>query len=155
LWKSVWVLCFSNNAYRVLQVFCQIFWYFVIIYVYGHCVIVLVCFTQFLYVQPSFDKVVPPSFYELGLAELVCIYNELREIGKAPPVIDAAELQQDPEVLSELSERAWLVLFCWNRNDRMSWKFVWQSLWKGNGHFLQNGRNHSPITSIIIWDIEA
>lgn len=68
--------------------------------------IVLVCFTQFLYVQPSFDKVVPPSFYELGLAELVCIYNELREIGKAPPVIDAAELQQDPEVLSELSERA-------------------------------------------------
>lgn len=53
-----------------------------------------------VYVQPSFDKVVPPSFYELGLAELVCIYNELREIGKAPPVIDAAELQQDPEVLS-------------------------------------------------------
>ncbi|KAG5044322.1 hypothetical protein JHK87_008237 [Glycine soja] len=48
-------------------------------------------------ILPSFDKVVPPSFYELGLAELVCIYNELREIGKAPPVIDAAELQQDPE----------------------------------------------------------
>jgi len=59
-----------------------------------------------VYVQPSFDKVVPPSFYELGLAELVCIYNELREIGKAPPVIDAAELQQDPEVLSELCEHA-------------------------------------------------
>ncbi|WVY95198.1 hypothetical protein V8G54_034286 [Vigna mungo] len=48
-------------------------------------------------ILPSFDKVVPPSFYELGLAELVCIYNELRETGKAPPVIDAAELQQDPE----------------------------------------------------------
>ncbi|KAK7397231.1 hypothetical protein VNO78_18398 [Psophocarpus tetragonolobus] len=48
-------------------------------------------------ILPSFDKVVPPSFFELGLAELVCIYNELREIGKAPPVIDAAELQQDPE----------------------------------------------------------
>ncbi|KAL5135998.1 Branched-chain-amino-acid aminotransferase-like protein 2 [Glycine soja] len=48
-------------------------------------------------ILPSFDKVVPPSFYELGLAELLCIYNELREIGKAPPVIDAAELQQDPE----------------------------------------------------------
>ncbi|KAL5156014.1 Branched-chain-amino-acid aminotransferase-like protein 2 [Glycine soja] len=48
-------------------------------------------------ILPSFDKVVPPSFYELGLAELVCIFNELHEIGKAPPVIDAAELQQDPE----------------------------------------------------------
>ncbi|KAE9593670.1 hypothetical protein Lal_00036349 [Lupinus albus] len=48
-------------------------------------------------ILPSFDKVVPPSFFELGLAELVSIYNELREIGKPPPVIDAAELQQDPE----------------------------------------------------------
>ncbi|XP_027353433.1 branched-chain-amino-acid aminotransferase-like protein 2 isoform X2 [Abrus precatorius] len=48
-------------------------------------------------ILPSFDKVVPPSFYELGLAELVCIYNELREIGKSPPVIDAADLQQNPE----------------------------------------------------------
>ena len=56
-------------------------------------------------VQPSFDKVVPPSFFELGLAELVCIYNELGELGKPPPVIDAAELQQDPEV-SVLSEHA-------------------------------------------------
>lgn len=49
-------------------------------------------------VQPSFDKVVPPSFYELGLAELICIYNDLCERGKPPPVIDAAELQEDPEV---------------------------------------------------------
>ncbi|KAJ1417098.1 P-loop containing nucleoside triphosphate hydrolase [Sesbania bispinosa] len=48
-------------------------------------------------ILPSFDKVVPPSFFELGLAELVCIYNELREIGKPPPVVDAAELQQDSE----------------------------------------------------------
>ncbi|XP_019419837.1 PREDICTED: branched-chain-amino-acid aminotransferase-like protein 1 isoform X2 [Lupinus angustifolius] len=48
-------------------------------------------------ILPSFDKVVPPSFFELGLAELVSIYNELRELGKPPPVIDAAELQQDPE----------------------------------------------------------
>jgi hypothetical protein len=49
--------------------------------------------------QPSFDKVVPPSFFELGLAELVSIYNDLRELGKAPPVIDSADLQQAPEVL--------------------------------------------------------
>ncbi|XP_057426962.1 branched-chain-amino-acid aminotransferase-like protein 1 [Lotus japonicus] len=48
-------------------------------------------------ILPSYDKVVPPSFYELGLADLVCIYNELRELGKPPPVIDAAELQKDPE----------------------------------------------------------
>lgn len=48
-------------------------------------------------ILPSFDKVVPPSFFELGLAELVSIYNELCDNGKRPPVIDAAELQKDPE----------------------------------------------------------
>jgi len=53
--------------------------------------------------QPSFDKVVPPSFFELGLAELVSIYNELCENGKRPPVIDAAELQKDPEVFQFLN----------------------------------------------------
>ncbi|RHN80801.1 putative D-amino-acid transaminase [Medicago truncatula] len=45
----------------------------------------------------SFDKVVPPSFFELGLLELVQIYNELSEIGNPPPVIDAEELLKDPE----------------------------------------------------------
>ncbi|MCI02051.1 branched-chain-amino-acid aminotransferase-like protein 2, partial [Trifolium medium] len=50
----------------------------------------------------SFDKVVPPSLHELGLWELVCIYNELFQIGKPPPVIDAAELQKDPEVFELL-----------------------------------------------------
>ncbi|RDX74100.1 Branched-chain-amino-acid aminotransferase-like protein 2, partial [Mucuna pruriens] len=54
-------------------------------------------------ILPSFDEVVPPSFFELGLAELVCIYNELCELGKPPPVVDAAELQEDPEV--EWSEK--------------------------------------------------
>jgi len=48
--------------------------------------------------QSSFDKVVPPSFFELGLLELVQIYNELSEIGNPPPVIDAEELLKDPEV---------------------------------------------------------
>ncbi|KAK3014558.1 hypothetical protein RJ639_010172 [Escallonia herrerae] len=48
-------------------------------------------------ILPSFDKVVPPSFNELGLAGLASIYSELCESGKAPPVIDAAELQEDPE----------------------------------------------------------
>lgn len=48
--------------------------------------------------QPSFDKVVPPSFFELGIAELVSIYSELCELGSPPPVIDADDLQRDPEV---------------------------------------------------------
>lgn len=39
-----------------------------------------------------------PSFLELGLAELVAIYNELSDLGKPPPVIDVAELREDPEV---------------------------------------------------------
>ncbi|OIT21124.1 PREDICTED: branched-chain-amino-acid aminotransferase-like protein 1 [Nicotiana attenuata] len=48
-------------------------------------------------ILPSFDKVVPPSFLELGLAELVSIYSELSELGKPPPVIDAADIQENPE----------------------------------------------------------
>ncbi|XP_043711631.1 branched-chain-amino-acid aminotransferase-like protein 1 [Telopea speciosissima] len=48
-------------------------------------------------ILPSFDKVVPPSILELGLANLVTIYSELSELGNLPPVIDAADLQQDPE----------------------------------------------------------
>lgn len=49
--------------------------------------------------QPSFDKVVPPSLVELSLAEMVAIYSELSQLGRPPPVVDAAELQRDPEVL--------------------------------------------------------
>ncbi|KAL1339765.1 hypothetical protein AAHE18_U063800 [Arachis hypogaea] len=45
----------------------------------------------------SFDNDAFPTFSELGFVELVCIYNELYELGKPPVVIDAAELQQDPE----------------------------------------------------------
>ncbi|MCL7048329.1 hypothetical protein MKW94_025745 [Papaver nudicaule] len=52
-----------------------------------------------LNILPSFDKVVPPSFLELGLAELVSIYSELCDLGTVPPVIDAEDLQQDPEVV--------------------------------------------------------
>ncbi|KAK2984086.1 hypothetical protein RJ640_028550 [Escallonia rubra] len=48
-------------------------------------------------ILPSFGKVVPPSFNELGLAGLASIYSELCESGKPPPVIDASELQEDPE----------------------------------------------------------
>lgn len=53
----------------------------------------------FIYPQPSYDKVIPVTFSELGFSELVSVYNELKELGRPPPIIDAAELQKDPEVL--------------------------------------------------------
>ncbi|KAJ0977580.1 hypothetical protein J5N97_013054 [Dioscorea zingiberensis] len=52
-----------------------------------------------LYILPSFDKIVPPSFLEMGLADLVSIYCELCERGNPPPVIDAEDLQRNPEVV--------------------------------------------------------
>ncbi|KAG2540605.1 hypothetical protein PVAP13_9NG576300 [Panicum virgatum] len=52
-----------------------------------------------LNILPSLDKVIPPSFLELGIGELVSIYSELCELGKAPPVIDADDLQQEPEAV--------------------------------------------------------
>jgi hypothetical protein len=48
--------------------------------------------------QTSFSKVVPPSFMELGIGELVSIYSELCQFGSPPPVIDADDLLQDPKV---------------------------------------------------------
>lgn len=50
-----------------------------------------------LEILPSFDEVVPSSFLELGLGDLVSIYSELSRLGKPPPVIDAADLRTDPE----------------------------------------------------------
>lgn len=56
-------------------------------------------------ILPSFEKVVPPSLVELSLAEMVAIYSELSQLGRPPPVVDAAELQRDPEAtLSDLCE---------------------------------------------------
>lgn len=45
----------------------------------------------------SFDKVVAPSFLELELTSLVTIYGELCELGSPPPIIDAPDLQRNPE----------------------------------------------------------
>ncbi|EOA33112.1 hypothetical protein CARUB_v10016450mg [Capsella rubella] len=50
-----------------------------------------------LSILPSFEKVHPPSFLELGLGELVSIYSDLCQTGTPPAVIDADELQRDPE----------------------------------------------------------
>ncbi|CAL1394969.1 unnamed protein product [Linum trigynum] len=52
---------------------------------------------KYRFCKPSFDKVVPPSFFELGLAELVSVYSDLWKLGSPPPVIDAADLEQNPE----------------------------------------------------------
>ncbi|XP_025794204.1 branched-chain-amino-acid aminotransferase-like protein 1 isoform X3 [Panicum hallii] len=52
-----------------------------------------------LNILPSFDKVIPPSFLELGIGELVSIYSELCGLGKPPPVIDADDLQREPEAV--------------------------------------------------------
>lgn len=52
----------------------------------------------FRFCQPSFHKIAPVSFIELGFVDLVTIYNELCELGKPPPIIDAADLQENPEV---------------------------------------------------------
>lgn len=51
-----------------------------------------------MYYQPSFGKVLPPSLAESGLVELVSVYSELSQLGKPPPVIDAADLRENPEV---------------------------------------------------------
>lgn len=51
-----------------------------------------------LFILSSFGKVMRPTFFELGYADLVTIYSELCQHGKPPPVIDAEDLQQQPEV---------------------------------------------------------
>lgn len=52
----------------------------------------------FFFFQQSFDKVFPSSFHELGFGDLVSLYSELCAAGNRPPIIDSAELQEDPEV---------------------------------------------------------
>ncbi|KAF3504535.1 hypothetical protein F2Q69_00039772 [Brassica cretica] len=47
--------------------------------------------------MPSFDKVIPLSFLDMGLADLVSIYSDLCQMGTPPPVIDADDLQRNPE----------------------------------------------------------
>ncbi|XP_028077082.1 uncharacterized protein LOC114279093 isoform X2 [Camellia sinensis] len=66
--------------------------------------------------KPSYDKVVPPSFLELGLGDLVSIYSELCELGKSPTVIDASELQENPEGMkSQRDEKMSDFVFCKTR----------------------------------------
>ncbi|KAL0642796.1 hypothetical protein Bca4012_041086 [Brassica carinata] len=48
-------------------------------------------------ILPSFDKVIPLSFLDVGLADLVSIYSDLCQMGTPPLVIDADDLQRNPE----------------------------------------------------------
>ncbi|KAI5076383.1 hypothetical protein GOP47_0008448 [Adiantum capillus-veneris] len=50
-----------------------------------------------LYSLPSFNSVIPASSDELDLGELVSIYNELKRKGHTPAIIDADDLQGNPE----------------------------------------------------------
>ncbi|ONK62867.1 uncharacterized protein A4U43_C07F8960 [Asparagus officinalis] len=50
-----------------------------------------------LNILTSFNKVVSPSFLELGLGDLVSVYSELCELGNLPPIIDSEDLLRDPE----------------------------------------------------------
>lgn len=60
--------------------------------------LIVTCFCLKFLLQPSFEKVHPLSFAELGLGELVSIYSDLCQMGTPPAIVDADELQQDPEV---------------------------------------------------------
>jgi len=89
-------------------------------------------------ILPSFDKVVPPSFMELGIGELVSIYSELCGLGSPPPVIDADDLQQDPEaVLSGLCEDLGIPfqpqMLKWEAGPK-EFDGIWAPWWYGSVH---------------------
>ncbi|KAG8063313.1 hypothetical protein GUJ93_ZPchr0003g18482 [Zizania palustris] len=91
-----------------------------------------------LNILPSFDKVVPPSFFELGIAELVSIYSELCDIGSPPPVIDADDLQRDPEViLGRLCEDLGIPfqpqMLKWEAGPK-NFDGIWAPWWYGSVH---------------------
>ncbi|CAK9138350.1 unnamed protein product [Ilex paraguariensis] len=89
-------------------------------------------------ILPSYDKVLPPSFLELGLAGLVSIYSELCELGKPPPIIDAAELQENPEAaLRGLCEDLGIpfqdAMLKWEAGPK-SYDGIWGPWWYGSVH---------------------
>ncbi|WVZ57002.1 hypothetical protein U9M48_007450 [Paspalum notatum var. saurae] len=91
-----------------------------------------------LNILPSFDKVVPPSFLELGIGELVSIYSELCGLGSPPPVIHADDLQQDPEaVLSGLCEDLGIPfqpqMLKWEAGPK-EFDGIWAPWWYGGVH---------------------
>ncbi|KAJ3683854.1 hypothetical protein LUZ60_014081 [Juncus effusus] len=53
---------------------------------------------KYRYCKMSFQKVSQISFQELGFPALLAIYSELFDLGCPPPVINAEDLQNDPQV---------------------------------------------------------
>ncbi|KAI8014697.1 Branched-chain-amino-acid aminotransferase-like protein 2 [Camellia lanceoleosa] len=91
-----------------------------------------------LSILPSFDKVVPPSFLELGLGDLVSIYSELCELGKPPAVIDASELQENPEatlrwLCEDLDIPFQPAMLKWQAGPK-SVDGIWAPWWYGSAH---------------------
>ncbi|XAR49086.1 Branched-chain-amino-acid transaminase [Bertholletia excelsa] len=89
-------------------------------------------------ILPSFDKVVPSSFLELGLGELVSIYSKLCELGKPPPVIDAVDLCEQPEAtLSHLCEDLDIpfqdAMLRWEAGPKPE-DGIWAPWWYGSVH---------------------
>lgn len=89
-------------------------------------------------ILPSFDKVVPPSVLELGLAELVSIYSELCGLGRVPPIIDASDLQQDPEatlrgLCEELDIPFQAAMLSWEAGPKKI-DGIWAPWWYGSVH---------------------
>ncbi|GAB4855514.1 hypothetical protein Ancab_024133 [Ancistrocladus abbreviatus] len=89
-------------------------------------------------ILPSFDKVVPSSFFEMGLAGLVAIYSELSALGKPPPIVDAAELQQDPEgalrgLCDELNIPFQPAMLKWEAGPKPV-DGIWAPWWYGSVH---------------------
>ncbi|KAJ3683850.1 hypothetical protein LUZ60_014077 [Juncus effusus] len=91
-----------------------------------------------LHILPSFDKVVPLSFSELGLASLVSIYSELCEKGNPPPVIDAEDLQKDPQAVlqglcEDLSIPFQSSMLKWEAGKK-EYDGIWAPWWYKNVH---------------------
>ncbi|XP_072976056.1 branched-chain-amino-acid aminotransferase-like protein 2 isoform X1 [Typha angustifolia] len=91
-----------------------------------------------LNILPSFDKVAPLSFLELGLAGLVSIYSELCELGNAPPIIDAEDLQNHPEAVlrglcQDLSIPFQASMLKWEAGPKQ-FDGIWAPWWYGSVH---------------------
>ncbi|XP_029116375.1 branched-chain-amino-acid aminotransferase-like protein 2 isoform X2 [Elaeis guineensis] len=91
-----------------------------------------------LNVLSSFNKVAPPSFLELGLGNLISIYSELCELGNPPAIVDADDLQKDPQaVLSGLCQDLGIPFHAsmleWEAGSK-PFDGIWAPWWYGNIH---------------------
>lgn len=91
-----------------------------------------------LHILPSFNKVVSSTFFELGLSSLVATYGELCELGKPPTVIDASELQENPEVVlrylcEELDIPFQATMLKWEAGPKPI-DGIWAPWWYGSVH---------------------